>query len=76
VLCRKHHDRLRDLTHVAQALDLPPALSRAVQGRQEYADQQGDDADDDQEFNQSEGSTMPAVRHDVPPTRAHAREAQ
>jgi hypothetical protein len=42
---------------VGEALDPVAGLAGAVEGGQEDCDQQGDDADDDEEFDEGEAST-------------------
>jgi hypothetical protein len=49
--------RQADLLEVVGALDPPRGLARRLDGRQEQADQDGDDRDHDQEFNQGKSTS-------------------
>src|SRR5206468_648674 len=62
-----HNNRLNQLALVALAQRLVSLLARLGQRRQEYADQHGDDADDDEELDQREAARQ---------RRAAARQSQ
>src|SRR5262245_43759910 len=77
----EHDDRRRKLLHVREALHLPRAFACLVEGGQQDADEDRNDADDHKQFNEGERlpTTAPGLeqntRHEGSPLSLWSRHA-